>query len=83
MATPPPVRDLSARKRVKPGRDNSDDIMSGESHVSQMQIMSMCVSDSRMDRSLILGRRLRIFIERIFKGKRLVEEEEVSVRGGS
>ena len=41
MATPPPVRDLSARKRVKPGRDNSDDIMSGESHFSQMQIMSM------------------------------------------
>ena len=41
MATPPPVRDLSTRKRVKPGRDNSDDIMSGESHVSQMQIMSM------------------------------------------
>ena len=65
MATPLPSLDRSVRKRVKPGRESSEEEISGESQVSQIHSMSIEKSGRSRERSLILGRRLLIFTERI------------------
>ena len=59
MATPPPCRDRSARKRVKPGIHTSEERISGESHVSVIQTMSGLeskteeVTEERLDNILL------------------------------
>lgn len=63
----PPVRDLSLRKRQKPGRDISAEDISEDSHVSQMQNISMWKRERTADNSLILSSKLRILIERILR----------------
>ena len=65
MATPPPWRFLSCRKRVKLGIEISESRMSGESQVSEMQMMEGEWTEQRSERSSSLGRRLRALKNRI------------------
>ena len=65
MATPPPCRDRSARKRVKSGIPISEERISGESQVSVIQTMSGLeskteeVREERLD-SILLTLKYRI-----------------------
>ena len=64
---PPPCRERSSRKDWKLGRDSSESQISGESHVSTIQIMSGEYREQIAESSSNLGRRLRALKEKIFK----------------